>query len=111
MSSHYYENFEFFLTTRLGWPAWALRTNAVLIFLLVLASAAQYLLTLTASTDYATLTSTQKNASHGFRLFQVKYLTVYLIIMLADWLQGTNMYTLYSVSFICSFAICNNLNA
>lgn len=32
----------------------------------------------------------------SFRLFQVQYLTVYLIIMLADWLQGTNMYTLYS---------------
>jgi MFS family permease len=31
-----------------------------------------------------------------FRQFQVTYLTVYLITMLADWLQGTNMYTLYS---------------
>jgi MFS family permease len=32
----------------------------------------------------------------SFRLFQTQYLTVYLTIMLADWLQGTNMYTLYS---------------
>jgi MFS family permease len=31
-----------------------------------------------------------------FRLFQLQYLGVYLTIMLADWLQGTNMYTLYS---------------
>jgi hypothetical protein len=30
-------------------------------------------------------------------------LVVYLVIMLADWLQGTNMYTLYSVSFSISF--------
>ena len=30
-----------------------------------------------------------------FRKFQVSYLTVYLLTMLADWLQGTNMYTLY----------------
>ena len=32
----------------------------------------------------------------NFRFFQAQYLTVYLTIMLADWLQGTNMYTLYS---------------
>jgi hypothetical protein len=38
--------------------------------------------------------------SKAFRLFQVQYLTVYLIIMCADWLQGTNMYTLYAVSDI-----------
>merc|ERR1719356_1879643 len=32
----------------------------------------------------------------GFRSFQREYLTVYTIIMMADWFQGTNMYTLYS---------------
>jgi MFS family permease len=32
----------------------------------------------------------------SFRAFQRRYLIVYYIIMLADWLQGTNMYTLYS---------------
>eukprot|EP00903_Cladosiphon_okamuranus_P018949 g17426.t1 len=31
----------------------------------------------------------------SFRRFQYKYLIVYLTVMLADWLQGTNMYTLY----------------
>ncbi|KAG5186125.1 hypothetical protein JKP88DRAFT_269617 [Tribonema minus] len=31
----------------------------------------------------------------SFRKFQVKYLSVYMVVMLADWLQGTNMYTLY----------------
>ena len=31
----------------------------------------------------------------AFRRFQVQYLAVYLTVMLADWLQGTNMYTLY----------------
>merc|ERR1719191_654968 len=30
-----------------------------------------------------------------FRKFQRQYLTVYAIIMMADWFQGTNMYTLY----------------
>ncbi|CAD7933645.1 unnamed protein product [Amoebophrya sp. A120] len=36
----------------------------------------------------------EKNKA-SFRTFQLKYLSVYLTIMLADWLQGTNMYTLY----------------
>ena len=31
-----------------------------------------------------------------FRRFQRSYLSVYVVIMLADWLQGTHMYTLYS---------------
>ena len=30
-----------------------------------------------------------------FNVFRRKYLVVYLIIMLADWMQGTHMYTLY----------------
>ncbi|CAM9149613.1 unnamed protein product [Ectocarpus sp. 8 AP-2014] len=34
-------------------------------------------------------------AAARFRRFQYKYLVVYLTVMLADWLQGTNMYTLY----------------
>ena len=35
------------------------------------------------------------NSALSFRKFQLKYLSVYLIVMLADWMQGTNMYTLY----------------
>ena len=31
----------------------------------------------------------------AFRAFQRNYLFVYYVIMLADWLQGTNMFTLY----------------
>lgn len=30
-----------------------------------------------------------------FRSFQSKYVTVFAVIMLADWMQGTHMYTLY----------------
>ena len=30
-----------------------------------------------------------------FNLFRRQYISVYLVIMLADWLQGTHMYTLY----------------
>jgi MFS family permease len=32
----------------------------------------------------------------SFFWFQLQYLSVYLIVMLADWLQGPNMYTLYT---------------
>eukprot|EP00392_Amoebophrya_sp_AT5.2_P000281 g281.t1 len=35
----------------------------------------------------------------GFKTFQAQYLVVYLTIMLADWLQGTNMYTLYEDTY------------
>ena len=38
----------------------------------------------------------QKQQSAEFRSFQRSYLSVYVVIMLADWLQGTHMYTLYS---------------
>ena len=37
----------------------------------------------------------RKEQRSAFRKFQLQYLAVYLITMLADWLQGTNMYTLY----------------
>ncbi|CAM9531165.1 unnamed protein product [Scytosiphon promiscuus] len=37
----------------------------------------------------------ETSATTRFRRFQYKYLVVYLTVMLADWLQGTNMYTLY----------------
>merc|ERR1712157_240322 len=30
-----------------------------------------------------------------FDVFRRKYILVYLVIMLADWMQGTHMYTLY----------------
>ncbi|KAJ1449697.1 hypothetical protein M885DRAFT_622331 [Pelagophyceae sp. CCMP2097] len=42
----------------------------------------------------------------AFQRFQREYLTVYLVIMFADWLQGTNMWTLYTgygVSFSTLF--------
>ena len=54
----------------------------------------------------------------GFKSFQWAYLTVYLIIMMADWLQGPNMWTLYAsygvdistlfVSGFVSSAVCSS---
>jgi hypothetical protein len=42
-----------------------------------------------------TSTKDMKELHHEFNSFRHKYLVVYLIIMLADWMQGTHMYTLY----------------
>lgn len=40
-------------------------------------------------------TKTPQELEKDFQSFQRQYLTVYMIIMLADWMQGTHMYTLY----------------
>jgi MFS family permease len=37
----------------------------------------------------------QEQLKSEFNSFRTKYIIVYLIIMLADWMQGTHMYTLY----------------
>jgi hypothetical protein len=38
---------------------------------------------------------TRANLHKEFDSFRHKYIAVYLVIMLADWMQGTHMYTLY----------------
>ncbi len=43
----------------------------------------------------STTTVCQDQLHKDFDVFRRKYLVVYLIIMLADWMQGTHMYTLY----------------
>lgn len=84
------------LVAALGWPEWSLRTIEVLSLAVLTVSLVQY------TSDYRTSTSTKLSKgnvvkpSTEFRWFQLQYLSVYLILMLADWLQGTNMYTLYS---------------
>jgi MFS family permease len=40
-------------------------------------------------------TKTHHELLTEFHLFRREYITVYLVIMLADWMQGTHMYTLY----------------
>ncbi|CAD7924255.1 unnamed protein product [Amoebophrya sp. A120] len=77
-----------------GWPQWALRTLTTLGVMTVSVVCAE--------TFQAARAKKDSGGDHqtgvipkGFRLFQLQYLSVYLTIMLADWLQGTNMYTLY----------------
>lgn len=80
------------ISTSLGWPVWALRTLAILSSLLVLLTGLQVFV-VPSPTDHGTKATIK--IPPKFRSFQLQYLSVYLIIMLADWLQGTNMYTLY----------------
>lgn len=96
------------VATALGWPQWALEVIAgqpaterlcrphhsvglgaavVVAFLLQLASSGSW---------SSAGSRSHPKATSEFRWFQAQYLSVYLTVMLADWLQGTNMYTLYS---------------
>lgn len=85
--------FEANLVASLGWPQWSLRTIAVLGFAVVCVSLFQFVWDTSSST---TEKGNKIKPSSEFRWFQLQYLSVYLTLMLADWLQGTNMYTLYS---------------
>ena len=91
------------LQESLGWPSWALQT----VFFLFSGICLLFVLESQGRLDRGNKQSKQlelegkvklqkESTSHSFVWFQVQYLTVYLLIMLADWLQGTNMYTLYA---------------
>lgn len=86
------------LASRLSWPYWALETVLVLVVIMAIVSGLEFLLTKSVSDTDNKSQAGVKPVPKGFRWFQFQYLSVYLTIMLADWLQGTNMYTLYSVS-------------
>jgi MFS family permease len=84
------------VSAHIGWPAWALAILAVLSLMVAVLSGVQTVLV--GSTVEHTKQAKSSKRTAEFRWFQLQYLGVYLTIMLADWLQGTNMYTLYSVS-------------
>ncbi|CAE8694307.1 unnamed protein product [Polarella glacialis] len=77
------------------WPAWAIRTFLVLVGITTLVALLQRRRAAQGGekTDLAEVPSGKRLTE--FRSFQRQYLVVYTIIMAADWLQGTNMYTLY----------------
>ena len=84
---------EAFLVERLSWPLWALRTIESLLGLIVFVSGIETLLGFGGAAESTKISKPTRE----FRMFQLQYLWVYFLTMLADWLQGTNMYTLYSV--------------
>mmetsp|Transcript_61311 Transcript_61311/g.169977 ORF Transcript_61311/g.169977 Transcript_61311/m.169977 type:complete len:447 (-) Transcript_61311:136-1476(-) len=75
------------------WPVWALYTFMGLACLTSCTAVLQWVRDKDkGDSDEAKPSGEQEPA---FRAFQRRYLTVYAIIMMADWFQGTNMYTLY----------------
>lgn len=84
------------LVAALGWPEWSLRTIEVLSLAVLSVSLVQYAYDSSSNSVVKQELGKVVRPSAEFRWFQLQYLSVYLILMLADWLQGTNMYTLYS---------------
>ncbi|CAD7934861.1 unnamed protein product [Amoebophrya sp. A25] len=76
-----------------GWPSWALRTLTTLGVLTLGVVSTETIISARRSAKASG--DSKESIPAGFRWFQLQYLSVYLTIMLADWLQGTNMYTLY----------------
>ena len=94
------------LSLILGWPAWALWIITTMSVLVGITSVFEMVMVGQPVKDSSLKGEGEKRVTMEFRWFQLQYLGVYLIIMLADWLQGTNMYTLYSVSFTCPVFLC-----
>ncbi|GMH58855.1 hypothetical protein TrVE_jg4145 [Triparma verrucosa] len=95
-----------------AWPRWSVQLLVSMTVLLVSSSGVKLLTGSPEVTEKKT--AKQKKASEAllgqFKAFKMQYLTVYLVIMLADWMQGTHMYTLYlsygvdiSALFLCGF--------
>lgn len=74
------------------WPAWAFRTFVGLAGFTSCVWALQWKLS---GNEDGSAAKPAGDKLPAFRAFQRQYLVVYVIIMTADWLQGTNMYTLY----------------
>lgn len=85
------------------WPEWALDILLIMTVLLFITSLATQFHGFSCEDDESkNKTETFKKASTStaslekqFDEFRWKYILVYYVIMLADWMQGTHMYTLY----------------
>mmetsp|Transcript_78913 Transcript_78913/g.210794 ORF Transcript_78913/g.210794 Transcript_78913/m.210794 type:complete len:454 (-) Transcript_78913:67-1428(-) len=79
------------------WPRWAVRTLLGLLSATGSVAVLQLIVGRVRGTAVTRVSSPKGKIGQqaAFRKFQWQYLTVYFIIQLADWLQGTNMYALY----------------
>lgn len=85
------------------WPEWAMKLLFIMSGMLVVTYLISNRFTpdddalLSSTTDGVKSKSVkdQEKIHKEFDTFRRKYIIVYLIIMLADWMQGTHMYTLY----------------
>jgi MFS family permease len=88
----------FFRSQLPDWPSWAMNLMLIMAYLLGLVIYG----TSGGGSDDADSSSNQQQEQQQqqdkratFYAFRRKYLAVYVVIMLADWMQGTHMYTLY----------------
>lgn len=91
----------FFRAKLPDWPAWAM--NLMMIMASLLGLTIYSTAGMTTDTNFGAAPTTQSREEEGketkrkneFDVFRHKYIIVYLVVMLADWMQGTHMYTLY----------------
>jgi len=77
--------------------AWAAGREWAVYSFASLSAVACVLMILRSATAASTVDKARDSSSHAdFAAFQTSYFRVYVLVMLADWLQGTHMYTLYS---------------
>jgi len=79
------------------WPEWALDVLLVMSALLVAAIIFSSFFTSEEEKESVSIEVDHANKEKvkEFNKFRRQYMAVYLVIMLADWMQGTHMYTLY----------------
>lgn len=90
------------------WPQWAsascLALLCILLMLHVVDRALQPKVRKPQSSPQAEANTSVVDAA--FHRFQRQYLLVYFLVMFADWLQGTHMYSLYQVRHLtCYYAV------
>jgi len=80
------------------WPQWAMRLmltmGAILMITLVSTSISSSAKSEGSSNEKG-VSEKEQDLRKKYGRFRSEYMVVYLIIMLADWMQGTHMYTLY----------------
>jgi len=77
------------------WPEWALNLLLAMGGILAVTIVLTTLISNGIKDDDDVLKGTCEIKQKEFKSFRRQYLIVYLVIMLADWMQGTHMYTLY----------------
>ncbi|TMW60742.1 hypothetical protein Poli38472_000784 [Pythium oligandrum] len=94
------------LWTEFQWPPWASASCIALSMCLAMLHVIDKLSSRVEKVE----TAAEMATSDAFKSFQRQYLVVYFLVMFADWLQGTHMYSLYesydvnvSVLFLTGF--------
>ncbi|KAG6610008.1 Major Facilitator Superfamily (MFS) [Phytophthora cinnamomi] len=77
------------------WPVWASASCIALLLCLLLLHAVGKFLVVQKSSQNAAKEKSRASENKSFARFQHQYLVVFGLVMFADWLQGTHMYSLY----------------